>query len=273
MDTLGSSPQPANLPQSGTTHCVYCREEIHAAASVCPHCRSNLVPLQRMSDDRAALEARVVVLEQSVATLLAPSEDADSRAPAIVAGAEAAARQSSGIGWPHMVDNIFLGLVALVAAHWLATTLPTSSRTLFRLVALIVALPFGYRFERNSRSGAVVQVIAALGYGSFGTVALGLLDMAIGSLTPQSLSAPDIASTFAAIALSHFAGSALAHAQQARADRAASAAAARISGQLPHLEAAGIKRTAETIKAVYEAATPIAAGAAAIWAACNHIFS
>jgi uncharacterized membrane protein YeaQ/YmgE (transglycosylase-associated protein family) len=251
---------------------VYCREEIHAAASVCPHCRSNLVPLQRLSDERAALEERVAVLEQSVAALrLAHPADAESGSSAIVAGVEAVPPLASGIGWPHMVDNIFLGLVALVAAHWLATTLPTGSRTLFRLVALIVALPFGYRFERNSRSGAVAQVIAALGYGSFGTVALGLLDMAVGSLTPQSLSAPDITSTLAAIALSHFAGSALAQARQARADRAASAVAARRSGLLPHLEAAGIKRTAETVKALYEAITPVAAGAAAVWAACNHI--
>jgi hypothetical protein len=30
-----------------------------------------------------------------------------------------------------MVDNIFLGLTALLAAHWLATTLPGGGRTIF----------------------------------------------------------------------------------------------------------------------------------------------
>ena len=139
-------------------------------------------------------------------------------------------------------------------------------------MALVVALPFGYRFERNARSGVSEQVIAALAYGSVGTVALGLLDMALGELTRQSLSAPDIVATVAAISLSHFAGSALAQARQARADRAASAEAARSDGRLPHLEAARIKSTAETVKALYEAAAPIVAGAAAVWAACSHIF-
>ena len=83
-----------------------------------------------------------------------------------------------------------------------------------RLVALVVALPFGYRFERNSRSDVAVQVIAALAYGCLGTMALGLLDMAAADLTPRSLSAPRIVASVAAIALSHFAGSALAHAQR-----------------------------------------------------------
>jgi hypothetical protein len=74
------------------------------------------------------------------------------------------------------------------------------------LVALVVALPFGYRFERNSRSDVAVQVIAALAYGSLGTMALGLLDMAVADLTARSLSAPKIVASVAAIALSHFAG-------------------------------------------------------------------
>ena len=95
-----------------------------------------------------------------------------------------------GIKWPHMADNIFLGLVTLIAAHWLAASLPADERTVFGLVALVVALPFGYRFERNSRSDVAVQVIAALAYGSLGTMALGLLDMAVADLTPRSLSAP-----------------------------------------------------------------------------------
>jgi hypothetical protein len=55
-------------------------------------------------------------------------------------------------------------MVELVAAHWLTTTLPVGSR-LFRLVALVVALPFGYRFERNTSSSVSEQVIAALAYG------------------------------------------------------------------------------------------------------------
>ena len=83
-----------------------------------------------------------------------------------------------------MAENVFLGMLVLVAAHWLVTTLPVGRRPLFRLVALVVALPFGYRFERYTISSVSEQVIAALGYGCVGSLALGLLDMALGNLTP-----------------------------------------------------------------------------------------
>ena len=273
MDTLGASPPPGGLAPSDTSRCVFCREQIHPSASVCPHCRSNLVPLQRLSDEQAVLEERIAVLEQSLAALqTATYTDPDHRSSAIAASAEPVATLQSEIKWPHMADNILLGLAALVTAHWLATTLPVSSRAVFRLVALIVALPFGYRFELYARSGVIGQVVAALAFGSFGTVAIGLLDMAVGSVTPLPLSAEDIIATFAAIALSHFAGSSLARLRRVRADQAASDAAARSSGMLPHLEAARIKTTAETVKALYEAAAPLVAGAAALWAACSHLF-
>ncbi len=232
------------------------------------------MPLQRLSDEKDALEARVAALEQAVETLrLTPPADPDARSPEIDAEADAVIPTVSGIRWPHMADNIFLGLVALVAAHWLATTLPAGNRTTFRLVALIVALPFGYRFERNTRSGAAVRVIAALASGCLGTVALGLLDMAVGGVTARSLSAPDVIASVAAIALSHFAGSGLAQLRQRRAEGTGVAPPHLPAALLPHLEAARLKTTAETVKAMYEAAAPIAAGAAAVWAACTHILS
>jgi hypothetical protein len=274
MDAVCPSPGSADVALLGTRRCVFCCGEIHPSALICPHCTSNLVPLQRLSDERAAQQERVAVLEQSVAELLlAQSANAESSPSSIAAGVEAVPLPTSGINWPHMAENVFLGMVVLVAAHWLATTLPIGSRPLFRLVALVVALPFGYRFELGTSSSVSEQVIAALAYGGVGTLALGLLDMALGHLTPESLSAPDIIATVAAISLSHFAGTGLAQARRGRADRAASAAAARSSGLLPHLQAAQIKSTADTVKAVYEALTPVAAGCAAVWAAFNHISS
>lgn len=193
LDTLGSSPQPTGLAPLDTRQCVFCREEIQLSASLCPHCRSNLVPLQWRANHCTALEQRIAVLEQTVGTLrLAPSAASEIKSGA--ANGDAAPSKTAEIKWPHMVDNIFLGL----------------------------------------------------------------------------LSAPKIVASVAAIALSHFAGSSLAHTRQLRADRAASIAATRSSDLLPHLQAAQIKTTAETVKALYEAAAPIAAGTAAIWAAFNH---
>lgn len=171
-----------------------------------------------------------------------------------------------------MLDNIFLGVTALLAAHWLATTLPVANRAVFRLVALCVALPFGYRFERNARRGVAGQVVAALGFGSFGTLAIGVLDMAVAGHLPLSLTAQDVIESVTAISLSHFAGSALAQTRQARADRAASLApTAGMTQALMHLEPARIKSTAELVKTLYEAAAPIAAGGAALWAAFGHM--
>ena len=174
-----------------------------------------------------------------------------------------------------MVDNIFLGLMALLAAHWLVTTLPESGRPMYHFVALIVVLPFGYRFERNSRSRPAGRVLAALAYGVFGSLAIATLDIALASQVPPYLTARNVFASVAAIALSHFTGSALAHAQQKQVDRAAMAAAEAASvsadaGSPGFVASAQIKTTAEAVKAVTDAATPVAAGATALWAALGH---
>jgi hypothetical protein len=144
-----------------------------------------------------------------------------------------------------------------------------------------VALPFGFRFELNSKSGTTGQVLAAVAFGSLGTLAIGLLDIALAGHGAPPPTAQDIVASVAAIALSHYAGSALAHSRQKQTERAATeAAAARIAaavasgsatGSLMHIEPARIKSTAETVKALYDAAAPLAAGAAALWAAFGHI--
>src|ERR1700678_2250009 len=86
LDVLGSSAQPTDLASNGTHRCVFCREEIQPSASLCPHCRSNLVPFQRLADEGAALEERVALLEQAVATLqLANSAGPERESPAVVA--------------------------------------------------------------------------------------------------------------------------------------------------------------------------------------------
>lgn len=272
MNALGSSSQPVDAAPGGGRHCVFCLEEIRPGASVCPHCGSSLAPLQRLADQNAVLEERLAALEQEMSALQAAGGRAAVEVETAAASPGADPSVAAGITWPHMADNIFLGLTALLAAHWLATTLPASSQAIFRLVALAVAVPFGYRFERNSRSGTAAQVLAALAFGSLGTVMIGLLDIAIAGRVPPSLTARDIVESVTAIALSHYAGSALAHSRKNRAERAAAeAAAVPMSGSLIHLEPARIKSTAEAVKALYDAAAPVAAGGAALWAAFGHV--
>jgi hypothetical protein len=173
-----------------------------------------------------------------------------------------------------MADNLFLGLATLLAAHWLATTLPGSNRTFYRLVALVVALPFGFRFERYARSGPSGQVLAALAFGCTGTICIGVLDIALAGRLPPALTVQDIVGSVTAVTLSHYAGSALAHRRRKRAELAtASAPAEKLSSSLTYIEPARIKSTADAVKALYDATVPLAAGAAALWAAFGHIFS
>jgi hypothetical protein len=282
MDIVRASPESVDPPSRGGRHCVFCMEEIRPGASVCRHCGSNLAPLQNLADNQATLDARLAVLEQEVAALGAATVE---RATAEVTSSPALLEPATppagtAVKWPHMADNIFLGLAALLVAHWLASTLPGSNRTIFRLVALVVALPFGFRFQSNARSGISGQVLAALAFGSLGTLAIGVLDLSLAGRTPLSPTAQDVVASVAAIALSHYAGSALAQSRQRRAERAMAGLPAQkltttsgsdsTSALRMHIEPARIKTTAETVKALYDAAAPLGAGAAALWAAFGH---
>ena len=280
MNALGSSSQPAETASSGSRQCVFCLEDIRPGASVCPHCGSALAPLQAFSDKQAALEERLAALEQDLAALRAsPGDQAPVGEAPPLAPSDSPNPSLGDIRWPHMADNIFLGLATLLAAHWLVMTLPAGGRAGFRLVALVVALPFGIRFEHNSRSGPAAQVLAALAFGSIGTLAIGLLDMAVAAHGVPPPTAQDVIASVVAISLSHFAGSALAHSRHMRAERAVRAAAVQgdtafgggIGGSLIHIQPAQIKGTAEAVKALYEAAAPLVAGAAALWAAFGHV--
>jgi hypothetical protein len=280
MSTLTSSSQSVDSAFSDKRQCVFCMEEIRVGATTCPHCRNNLVPLQILADKHVEFEARLAALEREVVALrtvdaeTASTEGTPSAAPVELAGLSS----KPDIAWPHMADNIFLGLVTLLVAHWLATTLPGSNRAIFRLVALGVAMPFGFRFERHARSGPTGQVLAALAFGSVGTIAIGTLDLALAGHAPPPFAAEDVVASVAAIALSHYAGSALAHKRQLREEVATAklatektAGSDRIARTRMHLEPARIKTTAEAVKALYDAVAPLAASVAALWAAFGHI--
>jgi hypothetical protein len=248
----------------GPRLCIFCCEEIKPGASVCPHCGGSLVPLQTFADRQAAMERRLTALEEALAARSADSVKSTDAAVAIRDGSRPAE-----IKWPHMADNIFLGLTVLVAAHWLATTLPAGGNTWFRLVALVVALPFGFRFERHSRTGTSGQVIAALAFGSIGTLAIGVLDLVLARHGGPLPTPEDVISSVATIALSHFAGSAWAQFRQPHGK-------VTISGDTTspriRIQTAQIKGAADAMKALYDAAAPIAAGAGALWAAFGHAF-
>jgi hypothetical protein len=183
-----------------------------------------------------------------------------------------------------MADNIFLGLTALLAAHWLATTLPHANRLIYRLAALAIAMPFGYRFETYARAGTAGRVLAALALGALGTLTVGVLDIALAGGMPLGVGARDIVASVAVITLSHLAGSFFASFRRNRAecttadtdtahhfgvplDLTATVAAIR------HVKPDRILSEATAVKAVTDAAAALAATAGAFWAAFGHLLS
>ena len=148
---------------AATISCVYSIEDIKRGASDCPHRGGVLGPFQRLLADHPALEIRLTWLAPEVAALRpAPAEGA----PPATAPTQLRAATSE---WPLMADNLFLGLTAPLAAHWLATMLPHANRTVYRLAALAIAMPFGFRFASyaTGTSGQVTATGAAF-WAAFG---------------------------------------------------------------------------------------------------------
>ena len=259
--------------------CVYCLEDIKPGASVCPHCGGVLGPFQRLLVDQASLEARLAALEQEVAA--SRSAPAEVLATADVSSPAAPAQpQGATFGWPHMADNLFLGLTALLAAHWLATTLPHANRTVYRLAALAVAMPFGFRFESYAQTGISGRVLAALALGGLGTLVVGILDIALAGGMPATIGVQDIVASVAVITLSHLAGSFFASFRRNRAERHTPEAAAEQDRPNPlgftvaairRVKSDRIAKEAATVKAVTDAAAALTATGAAFWAAFGHL--
>src|SRR5262249_48501709 len=125
MQALSSSPKGADDRRDARRQCVFCCEDIRPGASTCPHCGSNLAPVQAFADKYVDLEARVIALEQEVEALRAERVgQPDVVAVVDQAPVEPVAPVEMEFKWPHMADNIILGVASLLATHWLATTLP-----------------------------------------------------------------------------------------------------------------------------------------------------
>ena len=122
-----------------------------------------LGPFQRLLADHPALEIRLTWLAPEVAALRpAPAEGA----PRATAPTQLRAANPNG---RYLADNLFLGLTAPLAAHWLATMLPHANRSVYRLAALAIAMPFGFRFASyaTGTSGQVTATGAAF-WAAFG---------------------------------------------------------------------------------------------------------
>jgi hypothetical protein len=274
-DSFAKSSRPDSTERRETgamTSCVFCLEDIRPGASVCPHCGGVLAPFQRLLVDRAALETRLATLEQEVAALRTLLTEAP--APAEAASSDAPTQpQAAAFGLPHMADNLFLGLTALLAAHWLATTLPHANRMVYRLAALAIAMPFGFRFETYARSGIAGRVLAALALGGLGTLVVGILDMALAHGVPAGVDVQDVVASVAVIALSHLAGSFFASFHRNRAEQKAMEGTATQDGvplnfttavaAIRHVNRDRILSEAAAVKAVTDAG--------AFWAAFGHI--
>ena len=203
---------------------MFCLEDIQLGASVCPHCGSNLAPLQAFADKQAALEERIAVLEaEMTARRPTGAEQWSASEAASSASAETAAPFTvTDIKWPHMVDNLLLGLAALLAAHWLATTLPESNRAVF------VLSPSSSRYRSVSNSSAIREAVwladpRCVSLCEHRNSGRWPADIALAMGAPQTVNPRDVVASVATIALSHFAGSALAFCRRCRAERAASA--------------------------------------------------
>jgi hypothetical protein len=261
--------------------CVYCLETIKPGASVCPHCGEVLAPFERLQVDLSQVEARLAAIEQEVTVLRStPSADTDAGGTASVTAPTQP--QAAIVGWPHMVDNLFLGLTALLAAHRLATTLPHANRTDFRVAALTIAMPFGFCFEAYARTGTSGQVVVALSLGSLGTPAVGILDITLAGGMPASIGVQDIAASVAVIMLSHLAGSFFASFRRGHAEPDGTEIAAAQGSNAPLKLAAAvaairrvkpdrITSQAAAVKAVTDAAAALTATTATFWAAFGHL--
>ena len=256
-------------------------EDVKPGASVCPHCGGVLVPFQRLLVDQAGLEARLAVLEQEVAALRPMPLEATLAGVAASAAAPTPPQEAT-FGWPHMADNLFLGLTALLAAHWLATTLPHANRTVYRLAALVIAMPFGFRFESYAQMETSGRVLAALALGGLGTLVVGILDIALTGGMPATIGVQDIVASVAVITLSHLAGSFFASFRRNRAKRHAPEAATEQDRPTPlgftaaavairRVKSDRIAKEAATVKAVTDAAAALTATGAAFWAAFGRL--
>jgi hypothetical protein len=274
--SLRSVPSPEIAPKTvaaADTACPFCLEDIKAGASVCKHCGASLSLVHQLVLARAALEARLAAVEADLAALRAATVDTK----AIVAEEPADQSALRRAGWPHMFDNLFLGLAALLVVHWLASTVPHGQKAVYRLVALCVALPFGFRYEIYARASTSAQVVAALFYGVLGALLIITLDAAISGEPANTLALIDgrgLVETVAVIGLSHLTGSWLAWwaRREERREAAAAAGLARrraVSAALAMLlraEPEKLKHRIDALNGIMEASAPVAAAAATAWA-------
>ena len=280
-----SSPQPSSVPTGQSSAggrqspCVFCLEPVTPGALVCRHCGNFIAPIQRLADAQAALDARLVVLELTLAAQASATTSAPTRSPGPEAteadGGFAAGMlpRQSRFHWPHMADNLFLGLSALLVVHWLSSTLPDGHQAFYRLAGLVVALPFGFRFEYYSRSRAAAQVLSALVFGVLGTTCIAALDYlpAVAASSADVLGVNDAVESIIAIGLSHLTGSVTARwwrrrREEEAATAGANAAAALLSASLGS-NPQELKARFDALKAIMDAGPPVTAAALTAWAA------
>jgi hypothetical protein len=183
-----------------------------------------------------------------------------------------------------MLDNLFLGLATLLATHWLASSVPHGQQAVYRLVALAVAMPFGFRYEVHARAGASTQVAAAVVFGLLGEFLILALDAAIsgeGTARLASIHSPAVVEEIVTISLSHLTGSWIARWARRGEIRKSEAAAAREAHRRSMLSAGlaialraepeKIRTQLDAIKGILEAGAPVAAAAATAWSAFGHL--
>jgi hypothetical protein len=262
--------------------CPYCVSEIADEALACPHCAHDIYLFRPLQEKIARLEQTVA--EQAKAIAVSPEQRvAALEAELAELRAQGAARPASAPQGDGYVGAIFQALlpvlVLLLVAHGVLLFMYDVKPLYLRIATILLPMPFGFllarhypgRLWRSAAAGFAMAVLAVWGMLTITST----MDKV--PLLPQDArdwreTLEYIASIGLAVLTGLLAGEFYAAYQQSKIEPPrivlliAKAVTPNADGEF------GIERVAKRIDKVYKAATPVATGAASIYAGIKAFF-